>query len=254
MKTRSAIILLVVVAILVASLLFALQYMPLFEIESIRVSGVGRVPQSVEQLIAPLYGTNRFRVDRKALESQIASSAAIDECVITFSFPADMNVFISITEADALLLCEDEYYLIRDSYPMKLTADEMEFLSAGYCVVEVDKPFISYLSNWGVPEDFILLLTLANNVKDSEGNLITRIKYDNNSTGSSGGLVFYLEPLNACLCVRDRVSQERIRESIQIIRHDVSLDAAGSISAMPMIRYDLYSDALVRRSHIGSVS
>lgn len=254
MKTRSVIILLIVLAIIVVSILCALPYMPLFEIRSIRVSGVDRVPQSVERLISPLYGTNRFKVERRELEKEIVKSAAIDECVITFSFPADMNVFISITDAEALLLSEGEYYLIRDSYPVRLTEDEMAFLSEGFCIVEVDKPFISYLVNWGVPEDFTALLSLANDVKDSEGNLITRIKYDNNSTGSSGGLVFYLEPLNACLCVRDRVSQERIRESIQIIRHDVSLDAAGSISAMPMVRYDLYSGALVRRSQIGSVS
>lgn len=246
MKSSVIITVCLVLAILLAALLFSLSYIPLFNVGRIVVTGFDTPPESALRVLSPLYGENRFRINRGEVEAELSSSPLIEDAVITYSFPAVMNVVLVPNQASSLLYDGESYYLLKDGTLTTLDSGDASFISSRICITEISPEYASYLSRYGADDDLVRILNLANEVSGEEGNLITGIKYDNNSSGA-GGLIFYMEPLSAQLCVRDRVSVRRISESIRIIEADVDGDAAGRV-ALGTRRYDLYTGALVKRN------
>ena len=95
--------------------------------------------------------------------------------------------------------------------------------------------------------DLIIIADLVGTVNQAGIWLITRIKYDNNTGDGFGQIVLSLDSLNSELYVRQDVSAQRIIDSIRVIQASIENDPASTL-AMGTWRWDLYGDALVRRT------
>ncbi len=251
-KSKVLIIISLAIALIVLIGCYSLAYIPLFEISSIRILGVTEVPEDVYQLLSPLYGVNRFTIDKKKIIKQIEASATVDSCAITIAFPAQMSVLITPVAVDSLLFDGTSYYLLKDSSMHKIDEKERQLIASDTPVVIISPQYASYLCSYGADNDLKSFLSLAKELSSQESNLISSMKYDNNSSNGYGEIVLTLEPLSSCIHIRDKVSINRIKDSIRVIEEEVLKDGALNISGT-MTRYDLYSGALVRRKPGGVV-
>ena len=237
----------ILAVILVLLCAFALRYIPAFNISQITVRGMDTVPESVRQELSGCYGVNRFMLDGKAVSAQIASSALIDQCILTFAWPAKLVVTLVPSGEDILLYDGQSYYLMKDSRPAALSQTDSEDYAGMLCTVTVSPSFISYLQRFGSPASFDSVLSLISRINQAESRLITGIKYDNNITDGFGQIVISLDPLNAELYVREQVSFQRLSDAVSVIQTCYENDPASGL-AIRTERWDLYADALVRRS------
>ena len=97
------------------------------------------------------------------------------------------------------------------------------------------------------------MISLIAAVGEENGALISRIKYDNNNSDSFGQIVITLASLSSQLFVKERVSKDRISDSIKVIRKEAESEVS-TYTKKSMIRYDLYKDALVKRLSSGDIN
>ncbi|WP_320130754.1 hypothetical protein, partial [uncultured Sphaerochaeta sp.] len=108
----------------------------------------------------------------------------------------------------------------------------------------VPQRYATMLQEYGTDETFLKVMELASSL-DGDSSLITRIKYDNNSSNSFGKMVLEFSSINAQLWVREPVSTERIASAVALVVED-SENSLSFLSTGPL-RYDLYKSAMVRR-------
>ncbi len=241
-----AIILFILAAVLAVTVFYAVRYMDFFAIDRITVTGMDQVPHSVSRILVSCHGLNRFRVDVDEMEEAVEDNPLVAQCIVKFSFPAHMEVALIPSDEKCLLSDGESYYLMDDGRPVELAGEDSATYAGEMCTLEVSKSLVEYMQRYGAPASFNQILDLVERVNETNSWLITRIKYDNNTTGGFGQIVLTLDPLNSRLYVRERVSAQRIGDSIRVIQASIEDDPAGSIG-FGMRRWDLYSDALVRR-------
>ncbi|MGN0906292.1 MAG: hypothetical protein ACI4NM_04030, partial [Bullifex sp.] len=119
-------------------------------------------------------------------------------------------------------------------------------------VIEILPEYASYMMSYGIRDEVEAVMELASSVSDEHGQLISRIKYDNNRGDGFGQMTIYLDTLSAQLFVKERVSKNRISDSIKVIRKEAESEVSR-YTRSDIIRYDLYKDALVKRTSAGDV-
>ena len=241
-----SIVVLIVLALVVVTVSYALRYMDAFAVDRITVVGMERIPDSVSRLLAACYGVNRFRLDVDDLVSSVEENPLVDQCIVSWSLPAHMEVTLIPSDEKCLLYDGQSYYLMDEGRPVALSGEDSAAYAAEMCTVDVSTSLIGYMQRYSSPSSFDQVLDLIERVNETSSWLITRIKYDNNTTSGFGQIVLTLEPLNSRLYVRERVSAQRIGDSIRVIQASIEDDPAGALR-IGMRRWDLYSDALVRR-------
>ena len=241
------ILILILLGVLVLVLAYAVRYMDFFNIDSILVQGMDTVPQSVMDLLTPCYGVNRFVLDEGELEAEIEANALIDSCSVSYSFPARLEVRLVRSAETCMLYDGTSYYLMDRGVPVLLSGKDSASYADTLCVLEVSGEFISYMEKFEAPQSFSRILDLVGTVNQAGIWLITRIKYDNNTGDGFGQIVLSLDSLNSELYVRQDVSAQRIIDSIRVIQASIENDPASTL-AMGTWRWDLYGDALVRRT------
>ena len=100
------------------------------------------------------------------------------------------------------------------------------------------------MERYGTDSVFDSVMALTRGLS-GESSLITRIKYDNNSSNSFGKMVLDLPSLHAQLWVREPVDPKHVQTALYWIEQDRKEDLSFLSSSIQ--RFDLYKEALVRR-------
>lgn len=252
-KTLFFIIILILFSLLTITVLYSLSYISLFNIESIRLYGVSEVSAPLERLITSYYHVNRFKLDFKKEEEKIKAFCQVDDVIIRWRLPSTIEIHITETNEKCLLSDEKNYYMSRAGKLCELSGEEAEFLKNKMVIIEVLPEYISYLKTYGIRGQLDNVLSLIAAVGEENGALISRIKYDNNNDDSFGQIVITLSSLSSQLFVKERVSKDRISDSIKVIRKEAESEVS-TYTKKSMIRYDLYKDALVKRLPSGDIN
>ena len=145
-----------------------------------------------------------------------------------------------------------KYYKNCLDIPNELDSDEAAFLKDKMVIIEVLPEYVSYLKTYGIRGQLDNVLSLIAAVGEENGALISRIKYDNNNGDGFGQMTLYLDTLSAQLFVKERVSKNRISDSIKVIAKEAESEVTR-YTRSDIIRYDLYKDALVKRTSAGEL-
>ena len=242
-----SIVVLIGLALVVVTVSYALRYMDAFAVDRITVVGMERIPDSVSRILAACYGVNRFRLDVDALVSSVEENPLVDQCIVSWSLPAHMEVTLIPSDEKCLLYDGESYYLMDEGRPVALSGEDSAAYAAEMCTVDVSTSLIGYMQRYSSPSSFDQVLDLIERVNETSSWLIPRIKYDNNTGEGFGQIVLSLDSLYSELYVREQVSKNRISDSIRVIQASTAEDPAGMIRFMPQ-HWDLYSDALVKRT------
>ena len=204
-----SIVVLIGLALVAVTVSYALRYMDAFAVDRITVVGMERIPDSVSRILA-------------ALVSSVEENPLVDQCIVSWSLPAHMEVTLIPSDEKCLLYDGEKYYLMDEGRPVALSGEDSAAYAAEMCTVDVSTSLIGYMQRYSSPSSF-------DQVNETSSWLITRIKYDNNTTSGFGQIVLTLEPLNSRLYVRERVSAQRIGDSIRVIQASIEDDPAGAL-------------------------
>lgn len=256
--------LILIVVVLVGYL--SLRWIPWFTINEIKVTldQEIKIPNGILRITGPVKGRNSFSLSIRELEASISTIPMVDSVRVRRRLPDSLEISVRIYTPPVVIAAADNtssvpdgitpegVWIIKDDQLVALPADEVSYYGTRVPVIFVDRDYALVLQRYGVDEGFrrvIALVQALGNVGDTRHALITSMKYDNNNSRGFGRLVMEIPSCSARLWVREAVSARRIMDALAVIVRNHAADDLSFLGS-GTVRYDLYSDALVKRSAV----
>ncbi len=240
---------LVALMVVLAALLFVLWLYtaPSHTVSQIVISVDGHeAPTEVKQELAAYIGSPLMRLPLGKMEAQLKRLGTVKTAAIKRRLPDTVQVDLTLTESAVVVHSGDDgrYYLVKDGALVAIPAVDAAPYRQRVMTVEVPSSYAALMVRWGVDQLFGQVIALTQSLAD-ESALITRVKYDNNSSNSFGKMVLELSSLHAQIWVREPVGPERVRTAISLVQADQ--ERSLYFLSSETRRYDLYREGLVRR-------
>lgn len=251
-------ILLLVAIVVILLAWYSLRYIPYFDVQQVEVSttqDMWQVPLAANRIAGPLKGLSQFELNLSDLEKRFEQLPVVQDASVRRDMPDTLVVVLELVAPQALVSAVGTdgeslgTYLVKNDRLLELPAEDRSLYGDTVFTIEVPAEYASVLIRYGLDDSIRTVLALAADLgssTDSRNALITKIKYDNNSSNNFGRMVLELPSCNARLWVREPVSAQLIARSIALIVQDEANDALRFMEQAPK-RYDLYADAMVRR-------
>ncbi len=249
-------LLLAVVVVLLAW--YSLRYIPYFDVQKVVVTtnrNAWQVPLAANRIAGPLKGLSQFELRLSELEKRFEQLPVVQRATVRRDMPDTLLVELELVVPQALVSAAGAdgtslgVYLVKNDRLLALPDEDRALYGDTVFTIEVPPEYASVLVRYGLDDGFRTVLALAAELSasdDTRNALITKIKYDNNSSNNFGRMVLELSSCDAQLWVREPVSAQLIAKSIALIVQDEAKDALRFMEQAPK-RYDLYADAMVRR-------
>ena len=189
------------------------------------------IPEDIRTELQKLLGTNLFKINLDKIEQSLLGFEGLSEIKIKRFFPNTLAVDLTCSDFLIKIKAGDEYYCADSEKLTPISEDKYNYYS-DLNEVEIPDSYASFLFRWGYDESFNQLLELASQLDPKF--LITEIKYDNNNNYGFGCMHLSFSSRNLELCVKEPVTYKRLEEALNLIADEGY--------------YDLYSNALIRRS------
>lgn len=246
-------VLVLLVVVLLPLAYFSLSHVPSLYIGSVMLTITNdtmATPHAVKSALASYRGKSLVSLSPRRVSRELESLALVDSAKVRRSFPSTLLVEVALVDTPALVYAkgaEDEtvsVYVLRGSSLLPLVREDWALFEDHTLKVEIPVGYAVMMEKYGIDESFGEVMELASSL---EGNstLITRIKYDNNSSNSFGKMVLELSTLHAQIWLREPVSSVQVAQAIQLVQEDRR--ESLSFLSSHIMRYDLYKGAMVRR-------
>ncbi len=240
--------LLILVAAVILGLLL-LRSIPAFNLRTIQITvegGSAEVPIEAKQQLASLVGVSLFSINMMKQKRVLTDITGIERADLRRKLPFTLQAVLHLFDAPAVIKEEDggQAYLVEDLHLRKLHPDDVEAWQKVAVTIEVPASYAQMMAMYSVDDSFLQVMQLATSL-EGKTTLITKIKYDNNSSNSFGKMVLELSSLNAQIWVREPVGAPQIRAAVSLVLQDQE-DSLSFLSSEAR-RYDLYREGLVRR-------
>ena len=240
-------LLILVFAIILGLLL--LQSIPAFNLRTVQITvegGSGEVPVEAKQQLASLVGVSLFSINMMKQKRALTDITGIQKADLRRKPPSTLQATVHLFDASAVIREEDggQAYLVEDHHLRKLHPDDVSAWQKVVVTIEVPASYAHMMATYSVDDSFLHVMQLATSL-EGKTTLITKIKYDNNSSNSFGKMVLELSSLNAQIWVREPVGAPQIRAAVSLVLQDQK-DSLSFLSSEAR-RYDLYREGLVRR-------
>ncbi len=240
-------LLILVFAIILGLLL--LQSIPAFNLRTVQITvegGSGEVPVEAKQQLASLVGVSLFSINMMKQKRALTDITGIQKADLRRKPPSTLQATLHLFDASAVIREEDggQAYLVEDHHLRKLHPDDVSAWQKVVVTIEVPASYAHMMATYSVDDSFLHVMQLATSL-EGKTTLITKIKYDNNSSNSFGKMVLELSSLNAQIWVREPVGTPQIHAAVSLVLQDQK-DSLSFLSSEAR-RYDLYREGLVRR-------
>lgn len=240
-------LLILVFAIILGLLL--LQSIPAFNLRTVQITvegGSGEVPVEAKQQLASLVGVSLFSINMMKQKRALTDITGIQKADLRRKPPSTLQATLHLFNASAVIREEDggQAYLVEDHHLRKLHPDDVSAWQKVVVTIEVPASYAHMMATYSVDDSFLHVMQLATSL-EGKTTLITKIKYDNNSSNSFGKMVLELSSLNAQIWVREPVGAPQIHAAVSLVLQDQK-DSLSFLSSEAR-RYDLYREGLVRR-------
>lgn len=246
-------VLALVLLVLLPLAYLSLSHVPSLYIDSVMLSIADEgmaAPYALRSALSQYRGKSLVSLSLRKVSRDLGALPLVDSVQVKRSFPSTLRVEAKLAGSPALVLAKDgeestvAVYVLRDSSLLPLLKEDWALFGDGVLKVEIPLGYATMMEKYGVDDAFGEVMDLAASL-DGKSTLITRIKYDNNSSNSFGKMVLELSALHAQIWLREPVSQEQVTQAIRLVQED----QRESLSFLrdQMMRYDLYKGAMVRR-------
>ncbi len=239
----------ILIVLLLWVVFLVVSYLPFFTITKVQVKIEGpleRVPSDISSELSSLVGQGLFRVRLRRMKDHIERIPSVENLNFRRTLPSTIIATISFLDSPVLIQSEEaeRSYLVSNRTLVPIDQKDVNLWRSHLLSIEVPLEYALLMERYGTDSAFATVVELGRDL-GGEASLITRIKYDNNSSNSFGKMVLDLPTLNAQLWVREPVDPEQIRTALYWIEQDQK--ESLSFLSSTLQRYDLYKEALVRR-------
>ncbi|HKM07903.1 MAG TPA: FtsQ-type POTRA domain-containing protein [Sphaerochaeta sp.] len=242
-----------ILLVLIPLAYFSLSHVPSLYIDSVMLSITDEgmaTPYALKGALATYRGKSLVSLSLKKVRRDLEGLALVKTVKVKRKFPSTLLVQATLVSTAVLVHAkgaDDETvaaYVLRGSSLLPLQREDWSLFENRTLKVEIPEGYALMMEKYGVDASFGQVMELAASL---EGNstLITRIKYDNNSSNSFGKMVLELSALHAQIWLREPVSVAQVTQAIQLVQED-QRESLSFLSSQIM-RYDLYKGAMVRR-------
>jgi len=248
-----------VVLIVFGLLTYAVRFIPFFDITAVQASasgGFSTVPSRVSLYLQNFRETSLFALDARGLERELESIAVVAEAKVVRRLPGMVSVHLTIEDPKMLLASVDDsdvvqgLFLVKDSKLHAMPLEDFLLYGNRIFVVQVPPVYAEHMQKYGLDTGILEVVRMVNGMGSSEDgnyNLITKIKYDNNSSNNFGRMVLSLPSINASIWIREPVTVSRVHEAVRLVVFEHGKDKTRNIALRGELRYDLYANSLVSR-------
>lgn len=247
-------VILMVVAILLVGL-YALRFVPLFdinEIEFILSKETNSAPIEAIELAQNYIGSSHFSLASNHLKKELASLEIVESVKKEFSLFGKERYHLKLKEVELLLIDSTKEHLfgIVQGKIIALDMGNLPLFGVSKRVVELSNSYLEHIREWGLDEQLLSLIALAKEVGfDERGHfpIIGDITYHRTSFESFGTLSFTLPAYNSTLSVRGEFEIEQLQKALKVIKFEWENSKIHNIALTKQLRYDLYSQSVVKR-------
>ena len=249
-RLQRRLLILTILALFVSILLLlSLRSMPRYNLSSVEVvvqGGGNRLPNAVRQELSDLIGTSLFSINLSRLEKTFETHALLKTVQIKRSLPSTLHLTLTMATASALVVSteNERWFLVVNDALYELDTQDVPIWHTVVPTIEVPLSYCEMMVRYGLDRMFHQVMALARSLQENT-TLISRIKYDNNSSNSFGKMVLELSSLNAHIWVREPVGAAQVHAAVALVETDRQ-HTLSFLSSVPK-RYDLYREGLVRR-------
>jgi len=231
----------------------SLSHVPSLYIDSVQLSMTDEkmaTPYALKSALSEYRGKSLVSLSLKKVKRDLEELPLIKLVTLKRRFPSTLLVEATLFGVPALVLAKDTedgtvaVYVLRGSSLLPLETEDWKLFEDHVLKVEIPLGYATLMEKYGVDSAFGEVMELAASLVGNRA-LITRIKYDNNSSNSFGKMVLELSALHAQLWLREPVSAARVAQAIELVQED-QRELLSFLSGH-MMRYDLYQGAMVRR-------
>lgn len=196
--------------------------------------------------LSALVGLPLWRLSPAKEAARLCDLATVEGAVIRRRLPDTIEVRLKATESRVVVSSSEDgrYFLVKEGRLVAIGAEDAARYQSRVMTIEVPASYAEAMVRWGVDELFDQVIELTGSL-GSESSLITRVKYDNNSSNSFGKMVLELSSLHAQIWVREPVGAARVQAAIALVQED--RERSLFFLSSQAKRYDLYREGLVRR-------
>ncbi|NCC66048.1 MAG: FtsQ-type POTRA domain-containing protein, partial [Spirochaetia bacterium] len=222
--------------------LLSLRTIDRFTIAKVEVyvqDGESILPKAIKDDLSSYMGTSLFEIQVSKLEKQYEKHPALQAVNIKRRYPSTLRIELKMAEASALLISnenEKSFLVVKNSIH-ELDFEDVALFKNSVPSIEVPRSYCEMMQKYGLDRMFYQVMDLAISLQE-KSTLITRIKYDNNSSNSFGKMVLELSSYNAQIWVREPVGAAQVRSAVALVVKDQQ-QALSFLSSEPK-RYDLY--------------
>ncbi len=232
---------------------FSLSHVPSLYIDSVILS-MGEedlaTPYGLKSSLSQYSGKSLVSLSLRRVRRDLEKLPLVEEVILRKKFPSTLLVEAKLVDTAAVVLAKDAddetvaVYVLRPPSLLPLQQEDWTLFGERVLKVEIPHGYATLMEKYGMDASFAQVMELAASLEENRA-LITRIKYDNNSSNSFGKMILELSALHAQIWVREPVSQEQVSQAIHLVQEDQR--ESLSFLREHMMRYDLYKGAMVRR-------
>jgi hypothetical protein len=245
LKAKLSVVLLIFVVAVAVTWLFT---SPAFHLGRIEISvegGSGTIPAQAQARLATLVGSSIFALRLGGEQQRLKALPVVADASLSRILPSTLVAYLRLVDSPLVIQSEDgRFFIIKEGRPVAIEQSDARAYQKRVMTVEVTSLYADIMVEWGLDHGMAHVMELGPSL-EGKSSLITRIKYDNNSSNSFGKMVLELPSLNAQLRVREPVDAPRLQAAIELIERDQA--EMLSFLSTETRRYDLYRSALVRR-------
>ena len=226
-----------------------LRSIPSFNLRTVQIQvegGSNAVPAAAKEQLSSLVGTSLFGITIGKCTRNLETITGVQSAKLVRKLPSTLLATLTLADASALIKEEEsnKVYLVENLHLKALHPDDVAAWQSVAVTIEVPSSYAQMMIHYGVDDSFHQVMELARSL-EGKTTLITKIKYDNNSSNSFGKMVLELSSLNAQIWVREPVGAVHVNAAVSLVQQDQK-DALSFLSSQ-VRRYDLYREGLVRR-------
>ncbi len=248
-----------IVLVVLSLFIFALRYIPLFDIDGVSFSisgGLSTIPVEAQVASDAIIGKSLMSGAPRKLEQQLSNIPLVEKVRVRRNLFSKLTidlhvaqpaVFIAaITSSDTV----DSIYIIEEGKLQAIALEDFQAFGNRVFVIEVGTNYAKHLQQYGVDAGLEHAMALASEMgmdEDGRYRIIGRITYNESFGDAFGNMVLDMPAYNSKLYIREVVSESRLHDAVRLIKLEHEHDWTRNIALIGQLRYDLYAQSLVSR-------
>ena len=240
-------------AIVLLSLLvwYSLRFVPLFDVKKIEFvysRTFSSLPYQVTQKANSMLGKSLMKGSANSLQQNFETLPIVKKAIVKKQLFSNLKVELVLQDPLFLITTGDnDYYFFDEDNLIALEQRDFALFKEEKLVIEVSKPYLDYLLKSGSDASFVEISTLIalnqNRLSSSLGSII----YQKSKVNRVNEMVIALPAYQSYLHIREPVLEVSLHDALGLIKLEQNKEQLYNIALGNEFRYDLYSQAMVKR-------